>query len=651
MEMSLEQKRAIALASARARAAETEAPAPDPRDSFLGKVDSVVRGAADTLSFGMADEIAAGADALFNPVFGTGKAGASISDRYAKNLEAQRGIDAGDAESRGGYRLGGQLAGGLTGGAGLAKSGLSLTANAANAGGSLARVAGASALEGAGMGALQGFGSGEGNVGNRLASGAGGLALGAGLGAAAPYAAAGVATAAKPLIAPIMARLRPDEYANSALSEALRRSGATAGQVVGDLRSAADDGQGVYTVADALGNAGQRMLSTAARNPHDQRQALIEALQARQAGQGRRVSSALAEAFDAPDTAAQRAAALTGARDAAADVNYANAREGAGAVDVTGALNRIDEILQPGISRVASPQTNIADDSVEGALSRARSMLSDGRSNVSDFSAVLRAKQDIDDMIGAATRGGANNRARVLMGVKSELDRALEAASAPYAEARNAFRQGSRQIEAVDTGRGAAMRGRFEDTIPQFQGLSPEEQSAFRAGYVDPLIAQTQSAAVGANKARPLVSDATAAEFPAFAAPGQAPRLGQRLAREMRMFETNQAALGGSKTADNLADASDMAQFDPSIMTSLFRGRPVEAVVSAVTKSLNEARGMPPSVLERISRALMETRPDVAQEIFRQAGERQTSSRAVRALANAMLVNVGSAGAGRALAP
>ncbi|BAF86849.1 conserved hypothetical protein [Azorhizobium caulinodans ORS 571] len=625
--------------------------APDPRDSVMGKIDAAVRGAADLLSGGVADEFAAGADALFNPVFGTGQDGGSFSERYDKNLAAQRGIDKADEEKRGSYRLAGQIAGGIAGGAGLAKSGLSAAANAAQAGGGIFKVAGGSALDGAVMGALQGFGSGEGGIGNR-AEGAGlGLAAGGALGAALPFAISGVTTAAKPLVAPIMARLRPQEYADAAVAEALRRSGMTADSVAGDLAAARAAGQDVYTTADALGNAGQRMLSTAARNPQNERQALVDFLQSRQAGQGRRISGALADAFDAPDTAAQRAATLTGARDAAADVNYAAAREGAYGVDVGPALARIDEVLQPGLSRFASTTDQIAPDSVEGALSRARSLLTDGKSNLTEFSAVLRAKQDIDDMIGRATRSGAGNQARLLMGVKQELEAALENASEPYAAARNAFRQGSREIDAVDAGRVAAQRGRSQDTIPAFQGMTSGEQAAFRAGYADPLIEQVQSAAIGANKARPLMSDATAAEFPAFAAPGRADQLGQRLAREARMFETNQAALGGSKTADNLADAADMARFDPSVMTNLLRGRPVEAAISALTKGMNEAKGMPPTVLEQITRTLMETRPDMAKEILSRAWSGKVKDRVTQGLANSILLNVLTAGAGRAAAP
>lgn len=85
----------------------------DPRNSFLGKVDATVRGAADILSFGYADELAAAGDAAFQPLFGTGEEGGSFWERYEQNLRTQRGIDQSDEQNRFGYRLGGQVAGAL----------------------------------------------------------------------------------------------------------------------------------------------------------------------------------------------------------------------------------------------------------------------------------------------------------------------------------------------------------------------------------------------------------------------------------------------------------------------------------------------------------------------------------------------------------
>jgi hypothetical protein len=94
-----------------------------------------------------------------------------------------------------------------------------------------------------------------------------------------------------------------------------------------------------------------------------------------------------------------------------------------------------------------------------------------------------------------------------------------------------------------------------------------------------------------------------------------------------------------------------MAQFDPGIMTSLMRGRPIEAVVQAVTKARNEAKGMPPRVIERIAKVLMETNPEEAMRTLQLAQDKRTASEGVRAVANAIMTNLGSAGAGRLAAP
>src|SRR5205085_1913384 len=155
---------------------------------------------------------------------------------------------------------------------------------------------------------------------------------------------------------------------------------------------------------------------------------------------------------------------------------------------------------------------------------------------LTDFTAVQRVRGDLSDAIQAAQRAGAGNKARLLGGLLRRIDMAMENASAGHLEANRNFSQASRDIEAVQAGREAATRGRSEDVIPRYQSLSPEGQGAFRSGYVDPLIANTQGAAFGVNKARPFLNDAFAAEADAMA-PGN-PMMQRRLAREQTMFET-----------------------------------------------------------------------------------------------------------------
>lgn len=622
------------------------APKPaDPRDSVMGKVDAFGRGVADTLSFGLADEIAAGGDALLNPILGTGNDGESLSERYNRNLEAQRATDKSDSENRPVARIAGQLTGGVTGGVGLAKNGLSMAANAAGRGASLGRVAAASAGEGGILGAAQGFGSGEG-VTDRLGKAAWGGLFGAGAGGATPYAVAGAQKVAGMAAAPVMARVFPESYSQRAIGDAVRRSGMSVDDIAQSLARAQADDQAMFTVADAMGNSGQRMLSTVARNPSDARQAVVEALQNRQVGQGERLASYLAEGFDASDTAAQRAASLTAQRTAAANANYGAARSSAGVVDPTDAIRAADEFLAPGVTQVMNPGNNIADDSIEAAVRRARSYLTDGNSVLTDFTAAHRAKMELDAMI----EGAKPAVQRQLIPIRNSLDDALSNASPDYAGARDVFRQQSRAIDAVEAGRAAASpRVRSADTVQQFTGMTPDEQSAFRAGYVDPYIARIESASMSptTNKARSLITPKTGEEFPAFALADRADRMGNRIAREQRMFETANAALGGSKTADNLADAAEMAKFDPGVLSKLARADIVGALVDGATRLAGEAGGTPPRVIEQIAKALMETNPDAARNILKTGADKLSRSDQLRAKVISALVGSGSAAAGR----
>lgn len=622
-------------------------PEADPRNSFMGKVDSAMRGAADMMSFGYADELAAGGDALFNPIFGTGSDGQSFSERYNANLDTQRGIDKADAENRSGYRFAGQVGGALTGGAGLAKSGLSVGSRAVQAGAPLWKVAPAFALDAGVTGALSGSGRGT-NADERMQYALTDGTIGAAVGGLLPVAGAAISKSFSPITNPIRAWWNPEEAASNALGTAVRRSGMSVDDIAASLRSAADDGQTEFAVADAMGQAGQRMLSTTVRNPNNSRQAIHDALMGRQSGQAERLTSFLADGLEATDTAAQRAARLTAERAASANANYAAARNSAGAVDPTAAISRADEFLAPGASGVMSNSTGIADDSIEAAVRKARSFLTDGKSVVSDFGSAFRSKQEIDALIERASP----TVQRQLIPIRDELDNALVQASEPYANARNVFRQQSRAIDAVDQGKTAASsRMRADDTIPAFARMDPAEQSAFRAGYADPLIARIEAASSSpmTNKARLVTTTKLNKELPAFAAPGKAGQLSRRIGREETMFRTAHTALGGSKTADNLADAADMAGLDAGVVTAYRQGGWPRVVGHMFTRAVNGASGMNSGVVERIGNGLMETDPQRAAAMLNKSLQRLSKKDLVRAMLLGASVNAGQRGTSAAV--
>jgi hypothetical protein len=128
-------------------------------------VDNTVRGVADILTFGFADEIAAKADQLTG-IDSSGR-GLSSDAGYQERLDAQRMTD----QEGGTARLVGQV------GASVLPLGRAATiVNTANKANTARNVAGAGAV----VGGTYGFGSGEGDVGDRLVEGAKGAAIGAG---------------------------------------------------------------------------------------------------------------------------------------------------------------------------------------------------------------------------------------------------------------------------------------------------------------------------------------------------------------------------------------------------------------------------------------------------------------------------------------
>lgn len=139
------------------------------------KLDAFMRGFADTSSFGLADEFSAGMGAA------TG-VGGEFGD-FSGNLDRQRAIDAADEQDRYGYRLAGQIVGGVGNGVAIARQGYSLASNAAKAGkGWMARLMGGAA-DGGAAAAAYGFGSGDG-LADRLSKAGDNAPVGAAFGVA-----------------------------------------------------------------------------------------------------------------------------------------------------------------------------------------------------------------------------------------------------------------------------------------------------------------------------------------------------------------------------------------------------------------------------------------------------------------------------------
>lgn len=538
-----------------------------------GRGMTALRSGLQGMTFGAGDEIVAAGVSALRPDLD-----------YSQALEQERSRLAQGRQKFPVTATGSEIAGGVATGV-AATSGI---APAQTLVGKFGQAVGIGGASGAAYGGL----SAEGGPAERGKGAMLGGLIGAGVGAASVPAEIGlrrVGDAVYGAVQNLSGKVKP-ERVETALAQALRQrltGGATPSQITDDLMRARQEGQGVYTLADALGTPGQRELSGAVRLGGQARTVATDFLDQRQAGQGDRIGAMLADQLNLPDTAAAREAAMKSARGQAANVAYDAARKSANPVDVRGAVAAIDDRIGPmqgsgikgdGIdAKLAGYRSRLAANNPAASSPRGGSGMAPGGYDatptaveLSDFDRVLGVKQAIQDDIGAAVRAGRNNEARELGKVVAALDEALEASSDGYRTANDAFRAASREIDQIEVGRAAASPGkRSADTVRYYEGLTPTEQGpyrigagdrplqpgeqgALRYGLADRLMARLENSAEGVNKARPFTSQKATEELDAMA---RTPDMARRfLERENTMFETRRLALGGSQTADNLAD-------------------------------------------------------------------------------------------------
>lgn len=524
-------------------------------DDFKGRLTTMTANAAQGMSFGLGDEfsgVIAGAKSLadggeFLPAYRAERDDAradmaTISQRYP-------------AAAKGGYLMGAAIP--------------AITAAPATTGNSMI----GTMFRSGGLGMVEGGFQGAGNADGRdlLGETITGAAIGGLAGLAAPPL-IGALTMGKRAFTEGLPQLfgrASQSKANRAIAGALGRSGQSRQEIEAMLAAAAKAGQPEYRMVDALGLPGQRMASGLTRAGGAPGDEVAEFLATRQSGQPERVGAFVEDAFGVGGTtAAKTKAGLTSARKDAADEAYDAARGNAAPVDVRGALGVID-------ARIGGMKgSGVAGDAIDSKLAGYRSRLAgDGAglgegvtgAELSDFDRVLGVKQAVQDDIGVAVRAGRNNEARELGKLEKELDAALEASSDMYRTANDGFRTASKVIDAVDEGAMMASRGRAADNVPRFGAMAAAERDAARVGYGDDLLRRLETmSAPTANRAKGLLSPKRVAEADAMALD---PKLyADRLARENTMWETQNRALGGSRTADNLADQGAMDGMSGEVM-------------------------------------------------------------------------------------
>lgn len=622
-----------------------------------GGIKNFIRSAANTLTFGFADEAKAavqsalpGVTDFMNRDLFTGENKNPVprgDTSYDQVLAEDRAQSQGYADASPVWDATGKVAGGVTGLTMLPRWLIGSSPG-------LVKGTARSAASAGGLSVPYGFGEGEGGFDERLKSAgkhgligaAGGavlhpLAMGAGaLGSAVLESGPGryvVDKAIRPgfnvtadALDRVAPKVRPKDLSAAAPDSGPIPADSVVGRVAESLRGAAPSSDEVLNnaaarrIADALQRGGddvpgmrvrmgelgegampldvnpmtQRLASTAYISPGRAPKIINERMDARDELTGARVGESVRQAFGDTNPAVLEAQRLR------------SLRSGEGA-------SNFDEAIGPDAAYVISPQMRqIMQEApaVQRAMDTIMSNAADRGVTLTPAQVAHRVKRQLALEADSAFASGRPVNKTDVANLANRWRTALHEANPAIREADAAWQAGTARMEALDLGRQFMRQGTGEvddavspsilaQRIPQ---MTAEEAQAFLAGAADTLYVKANS---GADVARQVMKSVQKnsnlrAKLDAMIGPENTRLLYNRAMSERAFAASDRVVRGGPDTARKLLSAMDEAASGdiPTTPNSM-----VSRLLSGMATAYNNSRGGNEAVRERIARMLTET--------------------------------------------
>ncbi|MEG9884925.1 MAG: hypothetical protein V6Z86_10060 [Hyphomicrobiales bacterium] len=511
---------------------------PDARPSFLDAAEAFTDNVADGLTFGAADNIAAGLAAPIGASadYFRGK-GFDLSRAYNRFLDSEHERRARLDKAHPALGVTGRLVGAAMLGGGAARAGLTaarLVPETLNGFKGFAAQTAATAGDGAAFGALDAAGHGR--------NASEGATWGAALGAAAhPLIGTGrsLGRAARNVFRSPQRRAAQQRAARDVYNAVVKTG---ADRAAGRMKALGPDA----VLADVLGVRGRALMRRSANIDEDAREKLFEALYGRRGGQNQRVVADIETAAGLP----------VGSRKSVRDLqNDAYARV-AKPID-----DAYEEARKAGFDLPYTPFEPIIADSPTGAKAyrQAEGALRDrvATEGITGASALARfdqTKRGLDDIASTADRVGKSDkagRARDLSRtLRERIDRTI--AGPQYAKARKLRADAFAREDAFDEGARLAS-GRIPIDLPGKIAARTANRDAVAQGYAaeqaENLLNRPDTAGAVKKLQTPLQQEGYRAALGA-----NANRLTDALARERAFNITLKELAGNSTTARQLAD-------------------------------------------------------------------------------------------------
>lgn len=459
---------------------------------------------------------------------------------------------------------------------------------------SLPATMGKTAAGAATIGTIAGFGGGEGGLGNRLEDAATTGAISGLVGAATPLVLKG-AGGIGDLGRNLLGRGNADEQAMQMTLRALERDKVDPSTIMQSGKPEA--------LVDLGGENVRGLMRGAASLPGPARQATQDFVATRQAGQGGRIADDVAAAISP-------------------NVNYAGTLDDLMASRARQAQPLYDRVMRPDAVVPDEKFASLVQDPyLAQAIGKVRENPLYGMADLPPNSLpVLDAtKKQLDDLIGAAKRSGANNEARLLTQKKDQIVSLADEAFPEYKLAREAWSGPTQSAEAMELGRNI-LKESSDVTAKAIKNLPQGDREFFKAGVVRAIKDAADNAPDGADITKRFFGKPALREKlqAAFDDPAAFKAFEDAITKEAQMYK-NAAAINpraGSPTAIIQEEQRDIRK-NPVVQftTDIFRQGPFQAVGNAASNLYDRGRGINPSTSESLARMLLETDPTKLQSV------------------------------------
>lgn len=517
------------------------------RRGVMDYAEDAVRSIASGVTFGTMDEIAAWLDEK------TGRGGT-----YEQNLAAQR---ARDKEISPAVGIPGEIAGAVGG----TVAALPVTGPAAAVSG-LSRLPAAARYIAGGAAGGAAYGAGSAEEGQRASGAMTGGAFGAGAGFVAPYVARGAVGAYNA----VRGAVSPQANVAADLGRALVRDDTTPQELAQRLRDAQADRPGVATLADVGGENVRGLVERVAQTPGAGRTIVTPTLTTRQQNQLGRLTNDLQSLTGTRQAAHEAIEETMARRQETADPLYRrafdfNARENA---EIVNAWNQTTSTGW-GQHVLRSPEFRRNLQTEYGIRNPADAPL------MVQIDAWQKAARDI---VESARDAGANNRARVVGGMRNSMLEIVDRANPTYGEARAAWAGPSQFLQALNEGRNILNNRNVgaDELIAGLARMADVDREAYRIGAVSAIQAKMgNDPAKLADLTKYLRSPENRRKIAAIMPTPEAREAwARRLDFEIGASELTGRALGNSATARRLAEKQDAEGIVGDLVMDAFMGQP-----------------------------------------------------------------------------